>query len=141
MYLLSTQESIVHLSSVPPNQIAHSLQQFKLSTFPMIQRLHTPSTIEPNKSTQLVHVHNILIALFPTTTIVYPQGHSPCTVMPQSPLQGHDNLFTPSSSPRAQSGNGTNIRIVIENLPITKFLDQTFSIMLANRRYNIHLFS
>ena len=88
VYLLSTQESIVHLSSVPPNQIAHSLQKFKLSTFPMIQRLHAPSTIEPNKSTQVVHVRNILIALFPTTIVAYPQGHSPCTVMPQSPLKG-----------------------------------------------------
>ena len=38
----------------------------------MIQMLHGPSTIEPNKSTEVVHVNNILIALFPTSTVAYP---------------------------------------------------------------------
>ena len=39
--------------------------------------------------------------------------------MPQNPLQGHDGH---TSSPKAQSGNDTNSRIVTGYLPITKFM-------------------
>ena len=74
------------------NACPYDSKYIKLSTFPMIQRLHALSTIEPNKSTQVVHVCNILTALFPTTIIGYPLGHSPCTITPQNPLQGHDDL-------------------------------------------------
>ena len=79
------------------NAFPYNSKYIQLSTFPMIQRLHAPSTIEPNKSTQVVHVCNIVTALFPTTIIGYPLGHSPCTVTPQNPLQGHDDLFTPQA--------------------------------------------
>ena len=68
------------------NACPHDSKYIKLSTFPMIQKLHAPSTIKPDKSTQVVHVCNILIALFPTTIVAYPLGHSPCNVTPQNPV-------------------------------------------------------
>ena len=41
-------------------------------------------------------------------------------VMPQNPLQGHDDHFTPQA--QRLKVEMTNIRIVTKNLPITKFL-------------------